>query len=190
MIRLFTALEIPDEIAERLTPLQRGIEHARWIESENFHITLRFIGDVPENIADDIDTELARIPFKPLTLTLEGVGAFGGAEPHAIYASVRPDANLTILQGRHESAMRRVGMKPDSQNFTPHVTLARLPRRIDLGEVFSFVAEHNLLATPTFVVPRFILYSAKEKTGGGPYVKERAYPDGVYADDLTPDVDE
>ena len=183
MIRLFTALEIPDEIAERLMPLQRGIEHARWIERESFHITLRFIGDVPENVADDIDTELARIPFTPLTLSLEGVGAFGGAEPHAIYAGVKADPALTILQGRHESAMRRVGLKPEPRAFMPHVTLARL-RGIDVSEVFSFIATNNLLATPTFAVSRFILYSAKEKTGGGPYVAERAYPDGAYAGDL------
>lgn len=183
MIRLFTALEIPDEIADRLIPLQRGIEHARWIEHDSFHITLRFIGDVPENIADDIDTELARIPFEPLTLTLEGVGAFGGAEPHAIYAGVKPDAALTILQGRHESAMRRVGLKPEPRAFMPHVTLARL-RGVDVGEVFSFIAANNLLATPTFVISRYILYSARGTVGGGPYVAERAYPDGAYTGDL------
>lgn len=165
-------------------PLQRGIEGARWIERDSFHITLRFVGDVPENVADDIDTELARIPFTPLTLTLEGVGAFGGAEPHAIYAGVKADEALAILQGRHESAMRRVGLKPEPRSFTPHVTLARLPRHIDLTEVASFIAANNLLATPTFAVSRFILYSAKEKTGGGPYIAERAYPDGAYAGDL------
>ncbi|HAC59822.1 MAG TPA: RNA 2',3'-cyclic phosphodiesterase, partial [Rhodobiaceae bacterium] len=59
MIRLFTALEIPDEVAEKLIPLQRGINGARWIERPDFHITLRFIGDVAENVADDIDEALA-----------------------------------------------------------------------------------------------------------------------------------
>ncbi|MGV8997741.1 MAG: RNA 2',3'-cyclic phosphodiesterase [Parvibaculaceae bacterium] len=184
MIRLFTALEIPDEIAERLLPLQRGIEGARWIERESFHITLRFAGDVPENIADDIDVELGRITFAPLTLTLEGVGTFGGAEPHAIYAGVKADEHLAILQGRHESAVRRVGLKPEPRAFMPHVTLARLPRHVDLGEVASFIAANNLLATPAFAVPRFILYSAKGQVGGGPYVAERAYPTGVYSGDL------
>ena len=65
MIRLFTALEISDETAERLEGLQRGIEGARWIERESFHITLRFIGDVPENIAAAVDEALAHIPLCP-----------------------------------------------------------------------------------------------------------------------------
>ncbi len=175
MIRLFTALEIPDEIAERLTGLQRGIEGARWIERESFHITLRFMGDVPENIADDIDHELSQIPFKPFELSLEGVGAFGGAEPHAVYASVKPNETLSILQGRHESAMRRVGLKPEPRKFTPHVTLARL-RHVDPGEVYHFIAANNLFATPAFEVTGFTLFSARSSVGGGPYVAERDYP--------------
>lgn len=183
MIRLFTALEIPDEIAERLLPLQTGIEGARWIERDSFHITLRFIGDVPENVADDIDQALGRIPFAPLTLSLEGVGTFGGAKPHAIYAGVNPSEPLSILQARHENALRRVGLKPETRKFMPHVTLARL-RGHELDEAQAYVMANNLFATPTFEVNRVILYSAKGQTGGGPYRAERAYPDGVYADDL------
>lgn len=183
MIRLFTALEIPDDIATRLTPLQNGIESARWIDRESFHITLRFIGDVPEDVADDIDEALTRIPFTPLTLSLEGVGVFGGAKPHALYAGVKPDERLSILQGRHESAMRRLGLKPETRHFLPHVTLARL-RGHEVDEAQHFVMANNLFATPTFAVDRIILYSAKGNTGGGPYVAERAYPPGVYASDL------
>lgn len=175
MIRLFTALEIPDEIAERLLGLQRGIEHARWIERDSFHITLRFIGDVPENIADDIDQELSAIPFTPFELTLEGVGAFGGADPHAIYAGVKPSEPLKVLQARHESAIRRAGLKPEPRKFTPHITLARL-RGIETAEVYQFIAANNLFATPTFDVPGFVLYSARSTVGGGPYVAERLYP--------------
>ena len=175
MIRLFTALEIPDEIAARLIGLQRGLEDARWIEPEDFHITLRFIGDVPEDVADEIDLALGQIPFKPFELSLEGVGAFGGAEPHAIYAGVKPNETLNILQGRHESAMRRAGLKPEPRKFMPHVTLARL-RHVDPAEVYSFIAANNLFATPTFEVNRFVLYSARSSVGGGPYVAERTYP--------------
>lgn len=175
MIRLFTALEVPDEIAERLLRLQRGIEHARWIERDSFHVTLRFIGDVPENIADEIDQELSAIPFTPFELTLEGVGAFGGADPHAIYAGVKPSEPLKILQARHESAMRRAGRKPEPRKFTPHVTLARL-RGVEAAEVYQFIAANNLFATPTFEVTGFVLYSARSNVGGGPYVAERLYP--------------
>lgn len=183
MIRLFTAIEIPDEIAARLLPMQQGFDGARWIERDSFHITLRFIGDVAENQADDIDEALSRIPFTPFNLSLEGVGAFGSEKPRALYAGVKPSDALTVLQGRHESAMRRVGLKPETRKYTPHVTLARL-QGFEGSEAQSFVVANNLFATPAFEVRRFILYSAKGHTGGGPYRAERAYPDGVYADDL------
>ncbi len=175
MIRLFTALEIPDEIAERLRHLQRGIEHARWIERDSFHITLRFIGDIPENVADEVDQELSAVPFTPFELTLEGVDAFGGADPHAVYASVKPSEPLKILQARHESAIRRAGLKPEPRKFIPHVTLARL-RGVETAEVYQFIAANNLFATPTFEVTHFVLYSARSTVGGGPYVAERLYP--------------
>lgn len=176
MIRLFTALALPDLIAERLQPLQRGLEGARWIEREDLHITLRFLGDVPENIADDFDGELRRIPFTPLKLELEGVGVFGGEWPKALYAGVRQSEPLRILQQRHEAAARHVGLKPEKRNFMPHVTLARL-RAVDTDPAYQFVSAHNLFASPPFEVTQFGLYSARDSVGGGPYVCECLYPD-------------
>lgn len=182
MIRLFTALEIPDEIAERLVRLQRGIEGARWIEREDFHITLRFIGDIPEDVADDVDAALAEIPFTPFELELEGVGAFGGTKPHAVWAGVKLTEPLKILQQRHESAMRRVGLPPETRNYTPHVTLARLRGR-EADEVYRFVEANNLFATPRFEVTRAVLFSSRASTGGGPYVVERTYPDEPFGEE-------
>jgi len=181
MIRLFTALEIPDEIASRLEALQNGIEHARWIERENFHITLTFIGDIAEDIAADLDDALASIPFEPFELELEGVGEFGGAKPHAIWAGVKLTEPLKQLQARHESAMRRVGLTPEKRKYMPHITLARF-RAIETPEVYRFIAANNLFATPKFEVTRAVLFSARSGTGGGPYVPERFYPED-FSDD-------
>jgi 2'-5' RNA ligase len=175
MIRLFTALEIPDEIAARLEPLQRGIEGARWIERQDFHITLRFAGDIPEDVAADFDEALEEIPFEPFELELEGVGEFGGAKPHAVWAGVKQTDPLRRLQTRHENAARRVGLAPEPRKFTPHVTLARLRGR-EADEVYSFIAANNLFATPRFEMTRAVLFSARSGTGGGPYLAERFYP--------------
>lgn len=176
MIRLFTALEISDEAAERLARLQRGLEGARWIERPDFHITLRFMGDVPEDVADDIDEALAEIPMTPFEVELEGLGEFGGKRPHTLYAGVKPSEPLKILQGRHESAMRRVGLKPETRNFTPHVTIARLGR-VETGAAYNFIRANSPFAAPSFTVEQFTLFSAKGSTGGGPYVPEKRYPD-------------
>lgn len=176
MIRLFTALEIPDAVAEKLARLQQGLEGARWIERPDFHITLRFMGDVPETVADDIDEALSDIPVEPFEAELEGVGEFGAKKPHTLWAGVRMSEPLRVLQGRHESAMRRAGLKPETRNYTPHVTIARLSR-VSTDEVYRFIEANNLFASPRFTVESFTLFSAKASTGGGPYVVEKRYPD-------------
>ncbi len=172
MIRLFTALEVPDEVAERLMRLQRGLDGARWIERPDFHITLRFMGDVPEDVADDIDEALSEIPMAPFDVELEGLGEFGGKRPHTLYAGVKPSEPLRILQGRHESAMRRVGLKPETRNFTPHVTIARL-NRVETDAAYSFIRANSPFVAPSFTVEQFTLFSAKASTGGGPKLPEK-----------------
>jgi len=176
MIRLFTGLEIPPEIATRLTALQSGLEGARWIEAEDFHITLRFLGDIPEDLAADADDALTQIPFTPFDVEIEGVGAFGGPKPTSLYAGVKPGPELALLQARHESAMRRVGLAPETRNYLPHVTLARF-NRIEPESVYRYIEAHNLFACPRFLVARTVLFSARPGKGGGPYVAERYYPE-------------
>lgn len=176
MIRLFTALEIPDTVAEKLARLQQGLEGARWIERTDFHITLRFMGDVAENVAADIDEALKEIPVEPFEVELEGAGEFGGKRPHTLWAGVTPSEPLRLLQARHESAMRRVGLKPETRNYMPHVTVARLSH-VSTEEAYRYIAANNLFASPPFTVESFALFSAKASTGGGPYVVEKRYPD-------------
>lgn len=176
MIRLFTALEISDEAAERLMRLQHGLDGARWIERPDFHITLRFMGDVAEDVAEDIAAALADIPMHSFDVELEEIGEFGGKRPHTLWAGVKPSEPLRILQGRHESAMRRVGLKPETRNFMPHVTIARLGR-VETGAVYNFIRANSPFAAPSFTVDRFTLFSARASTGGGPYVAEKRYPD-------------
>lgn len=182
MIRLFTALEVPPEVSGKLTQLQRGLDGARWIEPHDFHITLRFLGDIPENLADDADEALSQIPMTPFPVEIEGLGEFGGAEPRALWARVKPSEPLRVLQGRHERAMRRIGLKPETRNFLPHITIARL-KRADPAEIAQFIQAHNLFATPDFTATRFALFSSRASKGGGPYVIEKIYPEDAFEPD-------
>jgi len=182
MLRLFTAIEIPFDIRQRLSTLQSGLEGVRWVEPDDFHITLRFLGDIPEDMAADADDALAALPFTPLEIEIEGVGAFGGAKPHALYANVKSNPELTLLQSRHESAMRRIGLAPETRNYMPHVTLARL-NRIEPERIYRYIEAHNLFACPRFAVKRVALFSARPSKGGGPYVAERYYPEEDWQED-------
>jgi RNA 2',3'-cyclic 3'-phosphodiesterase len=72
MPRLFIALEVPLDITRSLTLLKGGMANARWIDPENYHITLRFIGDVENHMADEIAAALDRIKCAPFDVSLSG----------------------------------------------------------------------------------------------------------------------
>ncbi|MBB3313522.1 2'-5' RNA ligase [Rhizobium sp. BK196] len=175
MPRLFTALEIPRNAAMSLSLLRGGLPGARWIDVENYHITLRFIGDVDGRTADEIVERLDRIDRPEFQLRLEGIGSFGSKKPHSIWAGVSPSPEMNALQGEIERICQRIGLPPDPRKFTPHVTLARLKySRVD--DVVHYLAGRGNFQTSTFTVPRFVLLSSRESVGGGPYLTEEVFP--------------
>src|SRR5262249_13807287 len=126
MPRLFTALEIPTEVAQSLAMLRGGLPGARWVEPENYHLTLRFIGDVDGALARDVASILAGVERQQFDLRLDGVSSFGGRKPRAVVASAQSSSALYDLQSEHERLMQRIGLPPEGRKYTPHVTLARL----------------------------------------------------------------
>jgi len=176
MIRLFTAIAIPPDIGQGLLSRQHGIEGARWRPLEAFHITLRFIGDVQEPVAADLDEALAQITAPAFELSLAGVGHFGeGVDIHAVWAGVEDSAPLRRLQKANESAARAAELKPETRLYTPHVTLAYL-KRAAAPEVGAWIQANNLLHSPSFPVDRFGLYSSWQTSEGSAYRLEQEYP--------------
>ena len=175
MPRLFSAIEIPREVAERLILLRAGLTGARWIDPENYHLTLRFIGDVDGATARDFTQALGGIVAAPFELRLNGLGSFGGAKPRAIFAGIAPSQRLEALQRANERAAREAGLPPEGRNFKPHVTLARL-KGARADAVAAYLERQGGIGPEAFTVSRFVLYSSRNSVGGGPYVVEAAYP--------------
>jgi len=175
MPRLFSGLEIPPCVSERLAGLRGGLEGARWVEPENYHITLRFSGDVDGAVAERFSEALDRITSPSFELALDGLGSFGRGRPRALWAGVAPNEALESLSRAHEQAALAAGLEPETRNFHPHVTLARM-RRTKAVAVAGWLADKGAFVCAPFPVTRFMLYSARESRGGGPYVVERAYP--------------
>jgi 2'-5' RNA ligase len=177
MIRLFAALEVPPEIAQGLVRRQQGLPGARWRTLDSLHITLRFFGDIPEPDAAQLDDELSRLQGEPFDVALVGVGHFGeGRQLQSVWAGVRPSEPLRRLASRCEAAARRAGLKPDGRTFRPHVTLAYLKRQVAQDRVAAWIANHNLLASPTWRARGFGLYSSWRSAEGSRYDLEREYP--------------
>ena len=175
MPRLFTALEIPRNAAMSLSLLRGGLPGARWIDVENYHITLRFIGDVDGRTADEIVERLDRIDRPEFQIRLDGIGSFGSKKPHSVWAGVSPSPEMYALQAEIERICQRIGLAPDPRKFTPHVTLARLKSsRVD--DVVHYLSGRGNFQTSSFTVPRFVLLSSRESVGGGPYLTEEVFP--------------
>lgn len=175
MPRLFTALEIPRDAALSLSLLRGGLPGARWIDVENYHLTLRFIGDVEGHIADDIADALDRVRRPSFTMALSGVGAFGQKKPHAVWAGAAASPDLTALQSEIDRICHRLGIPADPRKFMPHVTLARL-RNSSPAEVARYLSARGNFSTLPFQIGRFVLMSSRDSVGGGPYVIEEAWP--------------
>ena len=175
MPRLFTGIEVPAEISEWLALARGGLPGARWIDKQNYHITLRFIGDIDMNIADDIVGALDRVNRRRFSLTIDGLGSFGTRKPHSLIARIQPSQALSELQAEHERLMQRIGLPAEQRKYTPHITLARL-RGVSGPEIANFLSFRGGLAAGPFEVSRFVLFSSRNSVGGGPYVVEESYP--------------
>ena len=175
MIRLFVALEIPEAVKDRLATLGGGVPGARWMSEDQLHLTLRFIGDVADNVAHDIDDTLVGLRAPGFNLELAGVGEFGGKNPRALWAGVRANDALLHLQRKIETALQRIGLPAEERKFTPHVTLARL-KAAPREKVAAFLAHHSLFSSAQFPVHQFVLFSSHLGSGGSVYHAERIYP--------------
>ena len=176
MIRLFAALPIPDDIGLALTRRQTGVEGARWRPLDTLHVTLRFFGEIREDVARDLDAELSTVRGRSFEIELAGVGAFGdGPDLSVLWAGVAETEALRRLAKACETAARRAGLKPEGRHYRPHLTLAYL-RHPDPAEVARWIQANNLLKSPPIRVESSGLYSSSLGSEQAHYRLEAAYP--------------
>ena len=176
MLRLFVGLSLPDGIAARINIMSSGIPGARWVAPENLHLTLRFIGEVDETAAEDIDYALRQITDHPFDLTLNGLGTFGKhGKEHTLWIGVPPSPQLVHLQAKIESAVVRSHQPAEERKFTPHITIARMTRP-DLTRLQHFVEGNGLFQAGPFRVEQFTLFESEPGNGGPVYTALEDYP--------------
>ncbi|WP_339914422.1 RNA 2',3'-cyclic phosphodiesterase [uncultured Brevundimonas sp.] len=178
MIRLFTALPIPFDVAETLARRQTGLPGARWRPFEALHVTLAFYGAVDERRADDLVAELGRAATGgPFEIALAGVGTFGDTHrSQTLWAGVEPNERLAVLAGRCRAAAERAGIVMEKRVYRPHVTLAYLKPHADPDRVAAWMAGHNLLHSPPIRIDRFGLWSSVLSDSGSHYNLEQEFP--------------
>lgn len=176
MHRLFVAIDFPSAVRAQLAMLCSGLPHARWVPEEQMHLTLRFVGEVEGGAFLDIREGLGAVQAPAFEMALKGIGHFPPrGRPTVLWAGVRDEGGLLRLQSRVEKAVMSAGLPPETRNFSPHVTLARLkgtpPRR-----VADYLGHHALFSAGPFPVEAFHLYSSVLTPKGALHRIEASYP--------------
>ena len=174
MLRLFVGIGFPPELKLRLSLLCSGVPGAKWVDPGNLHLTLRFIGEIGEDVAADVDESLSRLRARRFTLQIAGTGVFGD-KPRSLWAGIERNPELVGLRDKIEQALIRVGLPPEPRKFAPHVTLARL-RDPPLDKVRAFLTMHARFRADPLPVDGFSLIASFQTKAGSVYEDQADYP--------------
>jgi RNA 2',3'-cyclic 3'-phosphodiesterase len=180
-LRLFVAVDPPEPVRRHALALRRRLERAagraagevKWVAPENLHLTLQFLGAVPEERLDEVSAAVtgAAAPGAPLELALQGAGAFPGARrARVLWAGVAGEVpRLGALVAELGRRLAPLGYPPEERAFSPHLTLgrARDPRGLP-GLAAALAAPDEAPATP-WPVTELVLYRSHLSPRGPSY---------------------
>lgn len=176
MRRLFIGIELPDELKAAVLQACTGYPAPRWQQSAQLHLTLRFLGQVPDHHAVTLDAMLRTIEAKRFEIAIAGVGCFGTVqEPKVLWAGVAPTAPLETLH-RQIDATLPLGLASEGLEFRPHITLARLRPQGVAAE--DWLGRHRDLASAPSLITEFALISSVATSEGSRYTVIGRYPLG------------
>lgn len=178
MIRLFVGLALPETLGKRLAMLAGGVREARWLDIENLHLTLRFIGETEEDTLAEINRALEQVRAGGFDMTLSGVGHFQSRKRvHALWVGTEPNPALTDLHARIAAALMRAGCAPDRRRFTPHITLARI-KPAPPAHVRDWLDANSLFRADPVAVTGFTLFQSHLSQSGAQYQALGEFPLG------------
>jgi len=175
-MRLFIAIELPDDAKRELGRLWTDIPGARRVPTEQIHLTLAFLGEVDEAVLERLTGELARIHLPEFRLCFSGTGCFPGRHrPRVAWVGLEPQPRLTHLAAGVYEAVLACGIHQEERPFSPHITLARLrqspPRACD-----AFLDQHPKQKLPPFPVREFTLFQSRLTPQGALHIPIRNFP--------------
>ncbi len=178
-MRLFIAIEIPAEIKKQMAEAQHRLRDAgvdaSWPRPEGIHLTLKFLGEVPEQQVTDITNALnaAAGGSTKFHLDVAGVGTFPNAKnARVVWTGLSGDTErLKILQASVEDAMERIGMKREERPFTPHLTLGRIKYIRSRDRWLKALEEMKDISLSGFDVEAVSLMKSELKPSGAVYTE-------------------
>lgn len=183
-MRLFVALEVPEpprrEVRRRVDAVRDRLPRGRWVDLENVHLTLLFLGETAEGdvpaLAAGLREAFARCP--PLDLRLSSGGTFPPGRPARVaWVGVEAPEELTTLQADiTQAAVQALGFEPEERAYHPHVTLARCPDPWRRDAIDKFKNALTGPIGPPFVADHGILFESKLSPKGARYRAVETFP--------------
>jgi RNA 2',3'-cyclic 3'-phosphodiesterase len=180
-MRLFIGLDPRDEVRERLERLLihlRACAHLKWSAVYNLHITLKFIGEWPEQKLPELEAALRSIsPREPMQADVKGLGWYPNSHhPRVFWVGVQAGDMLAMLAKDIESALGPLGIAREDRSFNAHLTLARIKEPAPLQALHNAIAQLEPVDYGSFLVDRFYLYRSQPGSAGSIYTKLSEYP--------------
>lgn len=178
-MRIFIAVDLPSELRKALKELQRELkpvtDTARWVAPESIHITLKFIGEVPERRLEDIDRALEGLSWKPFTVAVRGVGFFPGTRSPRVFWAGMEAPTMEGLTEQLDTRLERLGFEKEKRAFRPHITLARARETRMDSSLVTAATNHEERDFGSFTVDRIFLFQSTLKPSGAVYSKLKEY---------------
>ncbi len=183
MARLFVAVKISPEVAERicraqdrLAPLLKDI---RWIRRESLHLTLKFLGHVEDSRIDDVETaaQVAVAPLPRFDVSCRGLGAFPDIRrPRVLWAGLEGGA-LPALADATEQALEPLGFPREKRDFRPHLTIGRWREGARGGDALGRVVDDwRGRDFGRFAVDEAVLFQSTLRRDGAVYTALKTFP--------------
>ncbi|MGK7368970.1 MAG: RNA 2',3'-cyclic phosphodiesterase [Candidatus Halalkalibacterium sp. M3_1C_030] len=174
-MRLFTAITIPEEVKDKLQALKKPIKGLKWQDKTQMHLTLRFIGEIDERSAQNVNRELEKVSISSFSIELARLGSFPQrGTPKVLWIGVKDNSSLNDLHARIELACRNAGLEPDERSFKPHITIAR-NKGADGEKVKSYLENHSTPDFEPIKVTDFYLFRSELTPQGAVHHIEKKY---------------
>jgi RNA 2',3'-cyclic 3'-phosphodiesterase len=175
-MRLFTGIELPEEIASNLSRLIDGLRpaaHFKWTPAYNLHVTTKFIGEWPENRLDELTAQLKPLgQRRSIQIAVEGIGWFPNPHnPRVLWTGVKAGPDLAQLAADTDEATAALGIARETKPYSPHLTLARIKDPVPLTPIRQAIAQLPSVDFGSFEADRFHLYLSKPGPTGSIYTK-------------------
>lgn len=176
MLRLFLAVDLPDRVRQEVVAMSTQVNNARWVKPHQLHITLRFMGQTPDDALARMVERLARVQFPAFALALRGTGIFpGGASARrarVLWLGLDPAEALVDLKHAIDACL---GPDAERAGFSPHLTLARFTNSPD-PTLMQFLARHQPYRSAPWTVACFHLYKSTLAPSGAVHEVVATYP--------------